>query len=195
MIQPDIFNQFYFFLAAAAAEGEEVGLAERFGLDWMGFLGQLFVFVVVYFILSKFAFGPITDVLRQRRKKIEESVENAERIKKQLAESEVRYKQTLDEAHVEASRLIKEARESSESLRERRTQEAIKEAESIISKAREATEREHQQMYTQLRQELGDLVVQTTSMVTSKVLDEEDKRKLNEAITSQLSADGGSSKN
>ncbi len=172
---------------AQTAEGLE-GFAQSFGLTLPIFIGQVVVFLLVYFILKKFAFGPIIDVMEKRRRRIEESMADSDRIKAQLAETEARTQEMIDEAHVESRRLIDEARKSSQALSDRKTQDAIKEAEQIIAKAHETNERERERMLEELKKEVGRLVVATTEEVANKVLDDQDRRRLNDEVTKQLAS-------
>lgn len=183
----------HFVLAAAAPHGEAGYPAagadgNMLGISGPAFLAQLIVFFIVFFLLKKFAFGPITDVLEQRRRRIEQSMADAERIKAQLAEAEVRQQEILDKAHAQAKKLIDEAKASSAALSDRKTQEAIREAEQIIAKANAATSAERAKMFADLKAELGQLVVDTTALVTGKVLTEEDKRRLNSQVSQDLAA-------
>src|SRR5438552_19177673 len=97
----------------------------QFGVEWPKFLAQLILFIVVYFVLKKFAFGPIIAMLEERRRRIEESQLNAQRIKQQLAEAEQRHAEILARANVEAQRMIDQARESASHVADRKMQEAI----------------------------------------------------------------------
>jgi F-type H+-transporting ATPase subunit b len=63
-------------------------IAQQFGVNWPSFIAQVILFVIVYFVLRKYAFGPIVTMLEERRRRIEEGQINAERIKKQLAEAQ-----------------------------------------------------------------------------------------------------------
>ena len=76
------------------AEGESI--PQIFGLNWPAFIAQVLAFCIVFYILKAYAFGPIINVLEERRKRIAEGQANAEKIKQQLAESEVRYRELLD---------------------------------------------------------------------------------------------------
>lgn len=174
----------------AAAHAADSSLPAMFGLDGAAFLAQLIVFFIVFFILKKYAFGPVTDILEQRRRRIEQSITDAERIKAQLAEAEVRQQEILDKAHSQAKKLIEEAKTSSAALSDRKTQEAIREAEQIIAKANAATLTERNKMFAELKSELGQLVVDTTALVTGKVLTDEDRRRLNSEISKDLAASG-----
>src|SRR5205823_3989352 len=112
----------------------------------------------------------------------------AEKIKQQLADAEKRYQEILTKANTEAQRMIDEARASASAVAERRTQQAISEAEGILAKAREATQLEHERMLSQLKREVGRLVVDTTSKVTGKVLTTEDQQRISEETARQVAA-------
>src|SRR5580765_8146280 len=119
-------------------------LFDTFGLEWPKFLAQLILFIIVYFVLKKFAFGPIIAMLEERRKRIEEGQLNAQKIKQQLAEAEQRHAEILAKANVEAQQLIDKARESASLVADRKTQEAIAAAEQILAKAKEASALEYE---------------------------------------------------
>src|SRR5881296_3037974 len=160
--------------------------AETFGWSPWLFLSQVISFVIVALLLRRFAYKPILALLEERRHKIEEGQLNAEKIKKELAESEKRYQEILAKANADAQRMIDEARESAAHLSERKQQEAIAAAEQIIAKAREAAALEHERTMESLKHELGRLVVETTAKVTEKVLSPEDQRRLQEEAARQL---------
>ena len=71
---------------------------------------------------------------------------------------------------------------------DRKQQEAIAAAEQILVKAREASAIEHERTMTQLKRELGRLVVETTAKVSGKVLTPDDQRRLQEEAARTLSA-------
>ncbi|MGB8355008.1 MAG: F0F1 ATP synthase subunit B [Chthoniobacteraceae bacterium] len=160
----------------------------QFGVEWPKFIAQLILFIIVYLVLSKFAFGPIIAMLEERRKKIEEGMLNAEKIKQQLADAEKHYQEILTKANADAQKLIDEARASSATLADRRQQQAIAEAEQIIAKAREATSLEHDRILSELKREVGRLVVDTTVKVTGKVLTSDDQKRLSEDAARQVTA-------
>jgi F-type H+-transporting ATPase subunit b len=162
--------------------------ADTFGWNWQLFLSQVVSFCIVAFLLRRFAYKPILGVLAERRRRIEEGLINAEKIKKELAEAEKRYQEILAKANADAQKMIDEARESSAHLAERKEQEAIAAAEQIMEKAREASALEHERTMAELKRELGRLVVETTAKVTDKVLTSEDQRRLQEEAARQLAA-------
>src|SRR6185295_1938436 len=98
-------------------------LLNTFGLEWPKFLAQLILFIIVYFVLKKFAFGPIIAMLEDRRKRIEEGQLNAQRIKQQLAEAEQRHAEILQKANAEAQKLIDQARKNASHVADKKMQE------------------------------------------------------------------------
>ena len=157
-------------------------ILHNFGVNWAAFFAQLITFGVVFYILKTYAFQPIISVLEERRQRISEGQANAEKIKKQLAESEAKYREVLDQANA----LINEARTSSDSLASRRQQEAITEAERIVARAHEATVLEHDRVLSEVKRELGRLVIDTTAKVTGKILTPEDQQRLSEETSRQV---------
>src|SRR5438270_12124931 len=132
------------FFAAASFTDTLKDTADTFGWNWELFLSQVISFAIVAFLLRRFAYKPILAVLEDRRRRIEEGLINADKIKKELAEAEKRYQEIVGKANAAAQKMIDEARESSAHLAERKQQEAIAAAEQIIAKAREAATLEHE---------------------------------------------------
>ena len=161
---------------------------ETFGFNIWMFLSQVVSFTIVALLLRRFAYKPILAILEERRQRIAEGLLNAEKIKQQLAEAEQRYAEILANANAAAQKMIDEARESASHVAERKQQEAVAAAEQIVAKAREATELERDRTMTQLKRELGRLVVDTTAKVTGKVLNPDDQRRLQEEAARQIAA-------
>lgn len=159
-----------------------------FGVSWGKFIAQIILFLVVYWVLKKYAFGPILEVLNERRRRIEEGQQNAEKIKRQLAEAELRYQEVLRKANEDATKLIEEARASSDAHTQRQLQQAIKDAEGIVIKAQESITQERNKMVAEVKKEMVNLVVDTTSKVVGKVLTPEDQKRLSEDTSKQLAA-------
>ncbi len=126
-------------------------------------------------------------MLEARRKRIADGEENIKKIESELAKAEEKVQGMLDEANRDAERMISEARDSAEAVRNQKTQEAIKEAQGIIEKAREASRLEHEASMNELKKDFGRLVIDATSKVTGKVLDEDDQKRINQETAGQVS--------
>ncbi|MES2707011.1 MAG: F0F1 ATP synthase subunit B [Verrucomicrobiota bacterium] len=161
-------------------------ILNQLGIDFPKIIAQIIIFGVVYLILSKYAFGPVTAMLEQRRSRIAEGEANLDTIKLNLATSQAQAAAALDKANAEAARLIKEAQTAAAAIAEQKKQESVAEAQTIIAKAKEATELERARILAELKRDFGRLVIATTSKVTGKTLNKEDHARLNKEALSQI---------
>ena len=175
-------------LAQAGAGGPVQEIARTFGVDWVHLGSQIISFGIVCALLYKFAYRRVLQMLEQRRQEIEQGLANAEKIKAELARTESQRQETLTQANAQATKLIEEARAVAERLQKQETQKAIAAAEQIIAKAREAADQDHVRMLTELKKEVGRLVVQSTATVTGKILTTEDQRRLAEEASQVVTA-------
>jgi F-type H+-transporting ATPase subunit b len=152
------------------------------------FIPQVVSFLIVAFLLKKFAFGPIQAMLEQRKERIAGGEEKLKKIEKQLLDSEKTTAEAIAKANSEAKRLIVEAQASAASLTEAKAQEAIAQAQGILAKAEAAAKMEREQISADLKREFGRLVTATTANVTGKVLTEADQKRINEEALIRVEA-------
>ena len=165
---------------------EQVGLATGFTLQQ--FIAQCIAFVVLFGVTYKFGWKPVRTILEQRRNTIEESMRNADLIKKKLADAEESRLAVIQKANEQATAIIAEAQKSAAIVAERKAQEATAQAEDIIRKAHEASVLDRNRLLAELKREVGALVVQTTEKVAGKVLTADDQNRLNSETLRQLGA-------
>ncbi len=162
--------------------------AARFGVDLPHFISQCICFAIVAFLLHRYAYKPILTVLDERKRRIKESLDQAEKIKQELANTQAKTREMMVQAGQETARMIEEARAAAVKVQEQETQKAVAAAQAIVDKARQATEAEHVRMLAELRREVGRLVVATTTKVTGKVLTLDDQKRLVEETNRELAA-------
>jgi F-type H+-transporting ATPase subunit b len=176
-------------LLLAAAEGDATNdLLKQFGWEPRLFISQVILFVVVAIVLSKFAYKPLLAMLEQRKRQIEEGIENAEKTRKELANAQIKAQEILTTAGLQANKVVEEARAAAASEREKSRQQAVADAQDIIAKTRAAGEAELNLLRTELRREFGRLVVDASTRVTSKILTDADRNRLAEDATRELAA-------
>jgi len=173
-------------IAEADSGGQIAQIARTFGVDWPHLVGQIISFGIVCLILYRFAYRPVLKMLEARRQQIAQGLADSEKIKAQLAQAEAQRHEKLVQANAEATKLIEEAHTAAARVQEQETQKAIAAAEQIIVKAREATDQDYARMLTELKRDVGRLVVQTTATVTGKILTPEDHRRLAEETAKRL---------
>src|SRR6185369_18058554 len=103
-------------------------------------------FSIVCVFLYFFAYKRVLAMLEERRRRIAEGLENAEKIKAELARTEAQRLEVIAQANAQATKLIEEARAAAARVQEQETQKAIAAAEDIIRKAREAAAADHGRM-------------------------------------------------
>jgi F-type H+-transporting ATPase subunit b len=173
-------------LVQSGGDGQAESIARTFGVDWPHLTAQIISFSIVCAILYWFAYTPVLKMLATRREQIAAGLANTEKINTALAAIDTQRQETLNAARVESSRIIADAREVARRVKEQESQRAVAAAEQILAKAREAADQEHTRMLTDLRHEVGRLVVQTTAAVAGKVMTPEDQRRLAEEAARQL---------
>ena len=162
--------------------------AKQFGVDGPHFIAQVFSFSIVAFLLHRLAYKPILHVLAERKQRIAEGLANSDKIKTELARTEAARQETLRKADEQATKLIEEARAVAARVQEQETQKAIAAAQSIIAKAKEEAAQIYTRSLTDLKREIGHLVIDTTGKVAGKILTPADQQKLAEETAKQIAA-------
>src|SRR3954453_2264843 len=158
----------------------------------------LLAFAITLFILRKWAFPQIADALDRRRRRIEESIDTAERPRREADELLSEYRERLKEAREQADDIVTRARKNGERHEEKKKEEARKEYEEMIEQAKRDIEAERRKAVQDLRREGADQTVIATEKVTRKSLDDDDHRRLVEEALDEAdfeSLAGGQSSN
>jgi F-type H+-transporting ATPase subunit b len=178
--------QFMFAAGDLAELAKSTG--ETFGFQKQLFISQVISFCVIAFLLHRFAYKPILNVLEERRQRIAEGIANADKIKAELANAQAKAQEVVVQAGAQATKIIEEARAVGAKEVEKASQQAIATANQIIAKAKEANEAELARMKNELRKEMGRLVVQTSARVTGNILTGDQQSHLAEDAAKQLAA-------
>jgi len=163
-------------------------IMRTFHVDKAFFFSQVVSFLIVAFLLKKFAFGPIQKMLEERRGRIAEGEAKLKQIEQQLADSERSTAAAIAKANADAARLVDEAKTSAAALSEQKAQEAIASAQQILAKAEAAAAAERAAIKAELKQEFGRLVTATTAQVTGKVLTTDDQARINQEALASVDA-------
>lgn len=169
---------FEFIHIASAAEEAAVAGAEQhrgviglLGLNWKLFLGQLVNFSIIVFVLWKWVFTPVVTALQNRTKKIEESLQDAENIKQQVAELEQFRTQQQQAARVEYQQVLAAAEEAAENQRLYLLQQAREQSQQVVAEAERRIRAERTTMIREVKEEMADLVVTAAEKILQEKLD------------------------
>jgi F-type H+-transporting ATPase subunit b len=173
---------------AAAQEGhaESAGGGGLMSLQVNLMFWTLLIFVILYFILSKFAFGPITAAVEAREKALEDAIEGAKRDRDAAAALLAQHQAQIEAARGEAQKLIADGRAVSEKMRTDLLDQTRKEQQDMLERARRDIESEKEKAIAQLRREAVDLAISGASRVIEQNLESAKNRQLVESYLSSL---------
>lgn len=134
--------------------------------------------IILYVVLRKILFKPVTQFMENRTQSIRDSIGNAEKAKSEADDLRRKYEEQLRNARAEGERLIEEARARADMEHDRLVAEAESEAEGILEKAREEIERERAQMLREIRGQVAGLALSAASKVIEANMDTESNREL-----------------
>jgi F-type H+-transporting ATPase subunit b len=143
-------------------------------------------FFIAFFVLRKYAFGPIQQVIDERRKRILDAIDEAERNRAEARRLIEEHRALLGQARTDAEEILAEGRKVAESQRERMKEETEAERQRRLEETSRQIEAETRRALEQIRAEVADLTLLATAKVTGKALDEADHRRLIDEAISEL---------
>lgn len=173
-------------LAAKEAGGEEEGGSFLVSPDVGLMLWTLLVFGASMFLLYKLAFPRIQEALDKRQRLIEDSIETAERTKREADALLAEYRERLAAARTQADEIVARARKDAEHRETAAVAEARAKAEELMAHTRREIEAETERAIRAIRGEVADMTVAATEKVTRKTLTADDQRRLVDEALSEL---------
>jgi F-type H+-transporting ATPase subunit b len=138
----------------------------------------LICFAITYLVLRKFAFGPIQQVIDQRRERIRQSLQEADNARDEARRLLEEHRTLMKQARGQAEEILSEARRIAESQRERVRHETEADRQRRLEETKRQIEAETQRALGQIRREVGDLALVAAAKVTAGALDASAHRKL-----------------
>lgn len=154
-----------------------LGIADL-GINLPVLIAQIVNFTVLLVVLRLVAWGPLMNMLDERRERIRESLEAADRAKAQVAESERQVQEQVEAGRREAQQLIAQAQEISSRIQADARSQAQADAEALLARARNEIQLERDQAISELRKEFADLTISAAEKVINSSLDRQQHRRL-----------------
>jgi F-type H+-transporting ATPase subunit b len=146
----------------------------------------LIAFAITFFVLRRYAFGPIQRVIDERRERIRQSIEEADRARAEARDLLEEHRKLVGQAKQEAEEILVEGRRVADSQRERVREETEADRQRRLEETKRQIEAETQRALEQIRAEVAELTLVATAKVTGKVLDRDDHRRLIEDAIGDL---------
>jgi F-type H+-transporting ATPase subunit b len=143
-------------------------------------------FALTFYVLRRFAFGPIQRTIDERRDRIRQAIKERAHARVEARELLEQHRQLIGQAKGEAAEILADARAVADAQIERVKDEAEAERQRRLEETRRQIEAETKRSLDQIRSEVADLTLQATARVTGKVLDAEDQRRLIDEAIAEL---------
>ena len=141
-------------------------LTPAFGL----IIWTLLAFLIVFFILKKYAWKPILDSMNKREKGIADSLATAENIKLEMSQMKSENEALLVKAREERAQMLKEAKETKDKIINEAKEQAKVETNKIIADAQSVINQQKMAALTDLKNQVGTLVIEVSEKILRREL-------------------------
>jgi len=163
-----------------------MGFLKDFGIQPTLLVAQIVNFLIILFLLKKFFYKPIIKLLDDRKKKIDESLKNAELIEERLKQTEEKSAQIIEEARRNSQNLISESKKEADRILAQAAIEARKSTEQTILDAQTQINLQKVEMKKELEKETLSLVVAVVNKVLGRTVSPKEKQTLTSKAASEI---------
>jgi F-type H+-transporting ATPase subunit b len=181
-----IFPMLMLIQEAAAKAGEEAPKGGLLSPQGGLMVWTLIIFLILFFVLSRYAFKPITAAVEAREKALEEAIAGAKADREAAAKLLEEHRAQLEAGRNEAQKLIVEGRQIGDKVRADMIEETRTQQQDMLDRARREIEAEKVRAIAELRREAVDLAIAGAGKVIEKNLDDESNRKIVESFLSTI---------
>ena len=160
-------------------------LINTFHIDWKLMLAQLVNFVLVFYVLRRFALKPLMKVMKARSAEIEKGLKDAESIRQKLAEAEGTKAEIITQAKKEAQGIVEKTYIAAERLKADKMRETRIRMDEMVTKTKSDLEFEKKKIVGEAKNEIVGLVIGASEKLLEKNLDTETNRKFVEKTLSE----------
>lgn len=158
-------------------------LLNNLGINVKLLIAQIVNFLILLFILYKFAYKPVFKILDNRTKKIEKGLKDAEEAKNKLVEISEKEKKIVAEAKKEAQIIIKKAEETAIQSAKDIEVSAKNQSDKILEEAKVQIEQEKDKAVKEIKSKIAELVIKATEKIIDEKIDQnKDKELIEKAI-------------
>jgi len=159
---------------------------ESLGIDLKLVIAQLINFGILFWLLSKFAYKPIMNLLEERQKKIEQGLADAAASAKKLADVESKTAKMLESTEKEAGKILADAKVTAKAEADEMIGKATDQAERTLKNAEKDAEATKNSIVSEAKKELSGVVVMALDKIVGSQLDDEHKKKLSDKAIADL---------
>ena len=136
-------------------------------------LAQAVVMIVFVAICWRYVYPPILATMQEREKKISDGLEAAKKADDSLEEAKLAFDKELNQAKAEAAEILEKANARASKIVSDASLKAESEAEKIMASAETAIENETNKAKEELRQQMSDIIIDTTQKILGDEISKE----------------------
>lgn len=159
---------------------------QEFAINYKALIAQIINFLVLLFLLSKFAYKPVISMLQDRKERISRGLKDAEEANKTLLNAEAESDAKKEKAYHEANLLIENAKKEAQEKSLTLLNKANEQADLIIKKAEEEASQAKTKAMIEAKKEIGGLVTLALDKIVGDELDESQKNNLTKKAVEKL---------
>lgn len=141
------------------------------------FFWMMITFLIVLFLMTKFAWKPIMKMIKDREASIDDALKSAEKAKAEIASMQADNERLLNEARRERDTMLKEARDMKDAIVGEAKGKAKAEADKLLTAAREAIQNEKMAAITDLKNQVAQLSIDIAEKMLKRELSSDSKQK------------------
>ena len=145
---------------------------------WESFVFAIVSFLILLWLLSKYAFGPLMNIMEKRRERVLNELTTAEQSRKEAEQFLAEQRQALENVREEAAKILEQARTSSAKQAEEIIAQASAEAARLKQEALREIENEKRKAIASLRSQVGAMSVMIASKILEKQIDAHSQEQL-----------------
>ena len=135
------------------------------------FIWTVLVFLILLWLLNKFAFGPIKDALKKREEGIADALHQAQKAREEMANMKADNEKILNEAREERSRMLREAKDAKDQIITEAREKANAEYNRIVDEAKGAINSQKMAALIEIKNNVGNMVLEKKKKILRRELD------------------------
>lgn len=161
-------------------------LITKLGIEWKLLVAQIINFGIIAFVLYKFVYHPVLNMLDKRSKMIEKGIEDAKKSEELLKNIEKMREEKMGETERKVGELLTQAKNDAEGIKKKILEETQLKADDVLRRAQIQIAEEKEKMFEEVKAGAIEFSIQLASKILEKGFSEESQKKLTEAILREM---------
>lgn len=158
----------------------------KVGFDWRVALANFVNFLIIFYLLKRFAFGPIKKVINERQNKIQDGLDNAKKAETALLLADKEKEKIIDKAKEEASGVLVMANKRGEEIVSGSEIKGREEYERLVSSAKTTIEKEKERAEEEVKEKTANLIVTGIEKILREKIDKAEEEKIIKKVVAGL---------